>query len=318
MILQASPSQGADPVRASFHYLVQLQARARTLSLSRSSFRSAKRQGGHRTTVRGRGMSLAEVRPYHPGDDIRHIDWRVSARTQSTHTKIYEEERECPVLILCDLGPSTFFASQGAYKQVRGAETSALLAWLALGSGDQVGGVVFNHLSAEVIRPARRKKTLLHLLAALEQHQHAQAPSVDELEQADNRLDHALTEARRIARTGSRIFIISDFSSVTEATTGHLGNLARHHAVTAIELADPLDSQPPVAGQYAVETAAGTLWFDSREPGFAQAWRDQARARQASLSRLFMDTATDHLTLMTGDEPESVVSLLVGPGGRLR
>src|SRR5690554_7657604 len=89
-------------------------------------------------------MTFAEVRQYQPGDDIRSIDWRVTARRQSPHTKLYEEERERPVLLIADLGPTLFFASTGAYKQVRCAQVAALLAWLALWAGDQVGGLVFN------------------------------------------------------------------------------------------------------------------------------------------------------------------------------
>src|SRR5699024_2069429 len=163
------------------------------------------RQSGLRHSAqRGRGMAFAEVRRYQPGDDIRSIDWRVTARRQAPHTKLYEEERERPVLLLCDLGPTLFFASTGAFKQVRCAQLAAILAWLALAGGDQVGGIVFNGSTLSVQRPARRKKSVLRLLDTLATQQRT---SLDNTA-TDTTLDSALGEARRVAHTGSQIFVI--------------------------------------------------------------------------------------------------------------
>ncbi|MEP4468684.1 DUF58 domain-containing protein, partial [Marinobacter alexandrii] len=122
--------------------LIRLQADARALKLPSARPAKTRQAGLQRSPQRGRGMAFAEVRQYQPGDDIRSIDWRVTARRQAPHTKLYEEERERPVLLLCDLGPTLFFASTGAYKQVRSAQVASLLAWLALWAGDQVGGIV--------------------------------------------------------------------------------------------------------------------------------------------------------------------------------
>jgi len=108
--------------------LVRLQADARALKLPSARPAGSRQPGLRQSRLRGRGMTFSEVRQYQPGDDIRSIDWRVTARRQSPHTKLYEEERERPVLLLADLGPTLFFASTGAYKQVRCAETAALLA----------------------------------------------------------------------------------------------------------------------------------------------------------------------------------------------
>lgn len=138
--------------------LIRLQADARALKLPSARPVRSRQAGLQRSPQRGRGMAFAEVRLYQPGDDIRSIDWRVTARRQAPHTKLYEEERERPVLLLCDLGPSLFFASTGAFKQVRCAQLASILAWLALWSGDQVGGIVFNGETLSVQRPARRKK----------------------------------------------------------------------------------------------------------------------------------------------------------------
>lgn len=313
---QQSPAT-EDSTRLSLDQLIRLHGRARSLKLARQN-RPARRQGGHRSTQRGRGMSLAEVRPYQAGDDVRRIDWRVTARTREPHTKIYEEERERPVLLICDLGPSLFFASEGAYKQVRAAEASALLAWLALGSGDQVGGVIVNQHGMDVVRPARRKQTVLRLLASLAQRQQQHAPSPAALDQPGDDLDRALQEARRIAHTGSRIFVISDFNTWSDTTASNLGNLARHNTVTALEITDPLDLAPPAPGRYRIATARGQVTLDTSDPRLAAAWRQQAESRQAAKAHLFRQAGIDRLLIMTGETPDSQLTGLTSPGGRLR
>ena len=305
------------PVFASLQQLVALQADARSLRMPAPRRLDSPRQGGHLTTVRGRGMALAEVRPYQAGDDVRRIDWRITARRQQPHTKIYEEERERPVLLICDLGPTSFFASQGAYKQVRCAQAAALLAWLALSSGDQVGGVVFDGDTIDVIRPARRKKTVLRLLDALAGRQRHRAPDTGQFRSAAGALEEALTEARRIAHTGSRIFLLSDFANDTSHLSRQLGALAHHNSVTAIELTDPLDQQPPAGGRYAVRGAGDTLWFDAANPHLREAWRNRAESRQQQLEHLFRQTAVSYLSLATTEHPTTLLRSLTGQGGRL-
>ena len=194
--------------------LIRLQADARALKLPAARPVRSQQAGLQRSPRRGRGMAFAEVRQYQPGDDIRSIDWRVTARRQSPHTKLYEEERERPVLLLCDLGPSLFFASTGAYKQVRSAQLTGILSWLALWAGDQVGGIVFNGGDLTVQRPARRKKSVLQLLdtlAKLQKAPGAERPTQTTFASPTADLNTALKEARRVAHTGSRIFVISDF-----------------------------------------------------------------------------------------------------------
>src|SRR5680860_788955 len=117
----AAHANAAHDIALPLAALVKLQAEAHTLRLPSAKATRSRQAGAYASPQRGRGMAFAEVRQYQPGDDIRAIDWRVTARRQQAHTKIYEEERERPVLLLCDLSPSLFFASTGAYKQVRAA-----------------------------------------------------------------------------------------------------------------------------------------------------------------------------------------------------
>ncbi len=116
------------------------------------------------------------MRSYQPGDDIRTIDWRVTARTGSAHTKLFREERERPVLVVVDQRSSMFFGSSHCFKSVLAAQLASLLAWSALHGGDRVGGLVFNEQGHQEVRPRRSRKTVLALLSQISQLQSSPAP----------------------------------------------------------------------------------------------------------------------------------------------
>lgn len=298
--------------------LIRLQADARALKLPSARPVRSRQAGLQRSPQRGRGMAFAEVRLYQPGDDIRSIDWRVTARRQAPHTKLYEEERERPVLLLCDLGPSLFFASTGAFKQVRCAQLASILAWLALWSGDQVGGIVFNGESLSVQRPARRKKSVLRLLDTLAEQQRTDSQELASIgASSQTRLDTALTEARRVAHTGSRIFVISDFLEISPDTGKLLGALARHNSVSALRVLDPLEKELPKTGRFAVAGPTGPVWFDAANPRFQQAWHAKVASHQRQLEDCFRTSGVIAASVSTGEDPATALKALLGPGGRI-
>lgn len=299
--------------RISLQALIRLQADARALKLPSARPARARQAGLQHSTQRGRGMAFAEVRLYQPGDDIRSIDWRVTARRQAPHTKLYEEERERPVLLLCDLGPTLFFASTGAFKQVRCAQLAALLAWLGLSSGDQVGGIVFNGNTLSVQRPARRKKSVLQLLDTLASLQRASMSNAA----TETTLDMALAEARRVAHTGSRIFVISDFLSISDDTTSLLGALARHNSVSALRVVDPLEQELPQSGRFAIAGEDGPVWFDASNSNFQQAWREKTIQHEARLEECFRLSGIRATDISTGEAPAVSLKSILGPGGRI-
>lgn len=299
--------------------LIRLQADARALKLPAARQVRSRQAGLQRSPRRGRGMAFAEVRQYQPGDDIRSIDWRVTARRQSPHTKLYEEERERPVLLLCDLSPSLFFASTGAYKQVRCAQLASILAWLALWSGDQVGGIVFDGQTLTVQRPARRKKSVLQLLDTLASQQRIRMqdsanPAADI---TGANLDKALGEARRVAHTGSRIFVISDFMHPSDDTSRLLGSLAKHNTVSALRIVDPLELQLPDSGRFAIAGEDGPVWFDGRNPRFQRAYAEKVAQHGARLEECFRTAGIRPATIMTGDQPAVALQALLGPRGHI-
>lgn len=299
--------------RISLQALIRLQADARALKLPSARPARARQAGLQHSSQRGRGMAFAEVRLYQPGDDIRSIDWRVTARRQAPHTKLYEEERERPVLLLCDLGPTLFFASAGAFKQVRCAQLSAILAWLSLSAGDQVGGIVFNGDTLTVQRPARRKKSVLRLLDTVASQQRTSIDSPA----SKTTLDTALGEARRVAHTGSRIFVISDFLNISEKTTSLLGALARHNSVSALRVVDPLEQTLPQSGRFAIAGEGGPVWFDASNSSFQRAWRKKITHHEAALEECFRLSGVSATDVSTQEAPAVSLKAILGPGGRI-
>lgn len=298
--------------------LIRLQADARALKMPSSRLAKKRQAGLQRSPQRGRGMAFAEVRQYQPGDDIRSIDWRVTARRQAPHTKLYEEERERPLLLICDLGPSLFFASTGAYKQVRCAQLAALLAWLGLWAGDQVGGIVFNGRELDVLRPARRKKSVLSLLDTLARQQYRpdQLPR-ESRSPAGPDLNQALSEAQRVAHTGSRIFVISDFLNITRETGNLLSTLASHNSVSALRVVDPLEQELPHSGRFAIASPDGPVWFDAANRRFQEAWHQKVEKHEQQLQQCFQRSGVLAATAPTDEDPAALLKLLLGPGGRI-
>jgi uncharacterized protein (DUF58 family) len=203
----------------------------------------AKQSGGYISRFKGRGMEFDETRLYQAGDDIRSIDWRVTARTGKTHTKIFREERERPVFISVDCRATMQFATRGVFKSVLATKIAALLAWTAHHHGDRIGGQLFFDDCCHELKPACGKQSVLHFLNALvNSKSNAENLAID-LEAVLNRLFHH-------ARPGSLVYLISDFRGLTAYTETLLAKLAKHCDVVLIFVYDELEQHLPTNGQY--------------------------------------------------------------------
>ena len=202
----------------------------------------------------GRGIDFSEVRVYQPGDDVRSIDWRVTARTRVPHTKLFQEEKERPVLILTDQSNSMYFGSQVTFKSVLAARAAALIAWTRLERGDRVGGIVFSDDEHREVRPRRNKHAVLRLLNELNDFNHALTRNSKRRTsiESENYFTNALANVRRVTKHGSVLFIISDFVNCDESSRIHLQPLARNNDVVGIHISDPLERELPAPDLYSV------------------------------------------------------------------
>lgn len=209
--------------------------------------RVASRLGGTRASrFRGRGMEFAEVRAYQAGDDVRTIDWRVTARTGRPHSKLFEEERERPVWLVVALGPSMRFGTRGAFKSVAAARAAAVLAWHAHGEGERVGGVVIAPGSTVELPPARARRHLLRFLDVI-----ASGTAAQDEAPADD-LGTQLRWLTSRVRSGGRVVVVSDFYTYDETQELALRVLARRCEVTLVHVFDAIEATPPPPGRYRV------------------------------------------------------------------
>lgn len=266
-MLTLDPSAPAQGAAVDIARLLALRFPARQLDIRRRRRALAQLSGGQRSNFRGRGIEFEEVRGYQPGDDIRAIDWRVTARTGAAHTKLFHEERERPVLLVVDQRASMQFGSQHCFKIVLAAEMAALIAWSALSNNERVGGLLMRDRDHWEMRPKNSRRTVLTLLSAL-----AETPQkIDPDAHTQERFSALLRNVRRVARPGSSVFLISDFDGADHETAKEeLFQLARHVEITAIHCSDPLESSLPPAGRYSVTNGQARADLDTGMPGLAQ------------------------------------------------
>lgn len=203
-------------------------------------------KGGYHQAVRkGRGMEFNEVREYAAGDDVRHIDWKVSARTQTTHTKVFTEELEKPVICLVEQTPPLFFGSQVRFKTSQALNLMAIIGWTSLQQGDRFGGLVFNQFTHHWIEPRHTPKTMLQFLhQSLALQQQLNTPAAL---QQDLWLTH-LTQLQKHLRPGTRVFLIGDFLNSSTGFIEKLAQLKKHADINLIHVYDPLEKVLPSNG----------------------------------------------------------------------
>jgi len=249
---KTGPGQTPPPeVRVDTDDLIALRRSAKSLSLPLRRAAGSILAGNHRSAIRGRGMDYLESRHYQPGDDVRSMDWRVTARAGRPHVKIYHQERERPVVALVDFSPSMFFGTRGSFKSVTAARAAALLGWAAIGRGDRIGALLFNGEHRE-LPPRGGRRGAMALMGALVE---AGDPASGLQSATSADMADALLRLRRVAHTGSLVYLISDFygiDGVDGDCARHLAQLQRHCELVACQVVDPLELAPPPAGRYGI------------------------------------------------------------------
>jgi uncharacterized protein (DUF58 family) len=245
---QSTPGEALDDrLFVSLDSLLESRHECQRMPLFRGPMQASRQLGRQYSRLRGRGVDFDQVRAYQPGDDIRSIDWRVTARSGKVHTKVFNEERERPVFILCEQSNRLFFGSQLCFKSVLAAQACSLIAWTALAHNDRVGGVIFGKDCHEV-RPQRNRQSLLRLFHRLIEANHALHPSQDAHGNAPKELlNQALRHTREVVRPGSILYVICDHSAVDQLNQTLLVPLAAHNDLVLLPLYDALDAELPQA-----------------------------------------------------------------------
>ena len=289
----------AGPASALPHWTRSVRARASGPFLSR---------------LRGRGMEYDESRPYLPGDDIRQLDWRVTARTGQPHTKLFREELERPVLVCVDYRRAMFFATRGVFKAVQAARVASLLAWRAQQNGDRLGGLLFADHAHFELPPRRGSTATMHLLKLLVTQAPLQRTAIPTTAAETAPLTDALKRATRVAKPGTLVFVISDFRGLDEAASAALAQLSLHADVGLVAIHDPLEALFPefdgvaglVDGQRSLRLAGVSA--AERRSYAAQFSARLASVRQICRERRMLFTSMD----TTADPTTSLIKLFGG------
>jgi uncharacterized protein (DUF58 family) len=287
-----------DPVRPGLDELIRLSQPAAGLALARPAAR-ALQSGQYLSSFKGRGMEFDETRPYAPGDDVRLLDWKVTARTGKPHTKLFREERERPVFLSVDYRAAMFFATRGMYKSAMAARLAALVAWSARAHGDRVGGQIFSEAGSVEFRPEHGHRAVLRLLKSL----------VDRAAAAEGSsaaaLEDALCRLPRHARPGSLVFVFSDFRHLNAAGEAALGRLARHCNGVLTLVSDPLEEKLPL-GRHRYALGERELVVDA-DLGTAAAHQRRFQERCQSLRDLASRHRLRFVACSTADDPLAVL-----------
>lgn len=258
--------------------------------------------GGHKSRLRGRGMDYAESRVYQPGDDVRSIDWRRTARSGRWHTKLFQEEREQHQLVLLDTNATMRFGTRVRYKSVAAARAAACWTWTGVRGGDRVGAAAFGAVRDALVPHAGTRGALATLGALARWDEQARAaPAV---ERRDESLALALQRMQRLLAPGCRAMLISDGWCVDAAAGTAMARVAGRIDLRVAIVADTLEHEPAVPGVFTFEGDAGRTSVDLTSAAARGRFRDQLGEGWQRLANL-CDEAGIRWTLLAADaEPE--------------
>jgi len=288
--------------------LIAMRVRAHRLERAPSKRVVGSRAAAHASRLRGRGVDYAESRNYEPGDDIRQMDWRVTARTGRPHTKLFQEERERNTLLVISHNPSMRFGTRVRFKSVQAARLAALIAWSTTMSGDRVGAIGYGPALNAEVKPGGGSRGALRVLRALHEWDAISAQG-----RVVVPLSRALQRAQRLARPGSRIVLLGDGFDCDAATEPALSLLARHCDVGAVLLTDPLEHEAPPPARYALQGEERQVLLDFSEGATRMRWTQLFEARRGHWLEMLRRRSLSWTLLDTNAEPEQALKALFGP-----
>ena len=314
----AGRQPGASPderVYASLESLVRLQHQARGFTfLPRQPVHSLL-AGRHASRMRGRGLNFEEIRAYHPGDDIRTIDWKVTARTRSPHTRVFTEERDRPVLLVVDQRIDMFFGSRVYMKSVVAARIAALSAWRVLDAGDRVGALVFDDSDIVETRPQRSRNTVMRILRTIVD-ANGRLSVVAATRGGIQMLNEALEKASRLAGHDYLVVVISDFHGADDTTLRHLQRISAHNDLLGCLVYDPSSSNLPRSREFVITD--GELQIDiPNGTGKKRKKVEQAlKERTSNVLQMARRVKMPMLPINTSEEVIDQIRTLIGQRGQ--
>ena len=310
---RAAPSE-APGVYADLDDLIKIQFKARDFSFQPGQPVNSILSGRYASRLRGRGLNFEELRRYHPGDDIRTMDWKVTARTRSPHVRVYTEEKDRAVLLLVDQRQHMFFGSRNRLKSVTAAELAALAAWRALAVGDRIGAIVFNDTETVEIKPQRSRQKVMEILGHVVRQNHALSAD-STVNPNPAQLNRVLEKARVLAPHDALVVLISDGLGVDDETQRFTAWLAEHNDVLALLVHDP-SRIDPTGARLTVSDGTLQMDLDLTDPSVSRKMAEDFRTEQENLTRSLRRLSAPLLMISNEEDVVAQVRRLLGVPGR--
>ena len=254
--------------------------------------------GGYHSAFKGRGMSFSEVRAYEYGDDVRNIDWNVTARMRSPHVKVFEEEREITAMLLVDISPSTLFGTQKSkdgtpvMKEEIMAEIAAVLSFSAINNNDKVGAMLFTNEIETFIPPKKGRNHILRIIREL----------VDVSPKGKGTdLAEVLRHLTNMLKKRSIVFVLSDFMNTGKSYQDALSIARRRHDVVGLHIFDNHETTLPNVGLVRVRDAetGKTAWLDTADAGTRESYAEWYKQNLAQTREIFLRSGADFISIDT-------------------
>ena len=301
-----------DPrIHVTLDHLRDLEGRARDLSFLPRQASASVLNGRHASRLRGRGLNFEEMRDYLPGDDIRSIDWKATARTGSPHVRVFTEERDRPALLVVDQRMSMFFGSRLNMKSTTAAEAAAIAAFRILDAGDRVGGIVFDDEQQQEFPPRRQARTVYRLLESIAE-MNAELHADRHVDPKPGSLNRVLKSIARIAHHDHLVLVFSDFDGIDETTHRHLSGIAAHNDMLLMLVHDPVARQLEPGEHTVIGDSRMQAALDLGSGRIREAVTSQSRNRLDSIIKWQIEINLSVFPLSAGEETLPQLRHLLG------
>jgi uncharacterized protein (DUF58 family) len=296
-------------VVAQLDTLVALRHAARDVDLLPRQPTRSLLAGRRASKLRGRGMDFDELRAYVPGDDLRRMDWRATARLGRPYVRSYREERDRPLLVVVDQRSGMFFGSRDKLKSVRAAELAALVCWRALASGDRVGALLFGDERTWAFRPARSEAQVERICEGLVQ---STAALLEPSTAKPDAFADALRATLRLLAHDALLVVISDFRDLSEQAAALLRRARAHNDLLLAWCTDPLEKSLPDLGPVPVTDATRRFSLPTDDAGFRRAFADEFAAERARFEQFVRRSGGIGFELSSEREPAELLREVLG------
>lgn len=308
----------ADPrIHVSLAHLRGLQGAARGLNFLPRQPSASVLNGRHASRLRGRGLNFEEMRNYLPGDDIRSIDWKATARTGSPHVRVFTEERDRPALLVVDQRMTMFYGSVLNMKSVTAAEAAAISAFRILDAGDRVGGIIFDDDRQQEFVPKRSSRSVFAMLESLAEMNNA-LTAARPSRAAPGSLNAVLKSVARIAHHDHLVIILSDFDGIDDTTHRHLSGIAHHNDLVLGLVHDPSARSLSQAARSVVGDGSMQAEVDLGDASVREAVERFSAERLGRIQSWQTEINLSVLPLSSGEETLPQLRQLMGAGAPVR